>query len=323
MAKPKIFISSTYYDLKHIRSAIENFIDTLGYDSVLSEKGSIAYNPDLPLDKSCYREAENSDIFVIIIGGRYGSPISESDSINKDDFYERYESVTKMEYESALKKDIPLYILIEKSVKSEYETFKKNRTNTSIKYAHVDSINIFHFIDEIFQQNRNNPVKEFDKHNEIEDWLRIQWAGLFQELINNRNNQNEIASLTSQIFELSNLNKTLKRYMEELISETPNDKGKELIEKEEERLNSSRTLQALKKTEIVKDMTRNERMTIEEVVDIFKTSKTLKKMAEKYALIVKEDDKGKRLLDHWINHDNVLKLFKEVTDILGIPELKK
>ena len=322
MAKPKIFVSSTYYDLKHIRSAMENFIDNLGYESVLSEKGSIAYNPDLPLDKSCYREAENSDIFVIIIGGRYGSPISESDSINKDDFYERYESVTKMENESALKKDIPLYILIDKSVKSEYETFKKNRDNQSIKYAHVDSINIFHFIDKIFKQNRNNPVKEFEKHNEIEDWLRNQWAGLFTDLIRTRSKQAEISNLTNQVSELSNLNKTLKRYMEELISETPNDKGKKLIKEEEERLRYYRMIEKLKRAGAADDMRRTARISIEEVVKIFKASKTLKELSEKYALVLKEDDRGKKLFDLWKDNKDIKRMFKEVTDILDLPELK-
>jgi hypothetical protein len=50
MAKPRVFISSTYYDLKHLRSSIENFIDQLGYEAVLSEKDNIAFVPDLPLD---------------------------------------------------------------------------------------------------------------------------------------------------------------------------------------------------------------------------------------------------------------------------------
>jgi hypothetical protein len=36
MAKPRVFVSSTYYDLKHLRSAIEAFIDSLGYEPILS-----------------------------------------------------------------------------------------------------------------------------------------------------------------------------------------------------------------------------------------------------------------------------------------------
>jgi hypothetical protein len=70
MTKPSIFISSTFYDLKHIRSSLESFIDRLGYESIMSEKGNIAYIHDISLDESCYREAKKCDIFVLIIGGR-------------------------------------------------------------------------------------------------------------------------------------------------------------------------------------------------------------------------------------------------------------
>jgi Domain of unknown function (DUF4062) len=76
MSKPRVFVSSTYFDLKHVRSSLETFITTLGFDVVLSEKGRIAYSPDMPLDESCYREAQAADILVLIIGGRYGSEAS-------------------------------------------------------------------------------------------------------------------------------------------------------------------------------------------------------------------------------------------------------
>ena len=79
MAKPRIFVSSTYYDLKHLRSSLDNFIQSLGFESILSEKGDIAYSPDTPLDESCYREASNADIFVLIVGGRYGSATSKEE----------------------------------------------------------------------------------------------------------------------------------------------------------------------------------------------------------------------------------------------------
>ena len=35
MARPRVFVSSTYYDLKHIRASLENFIESLGFDAVL------------------------------------------------------------------------------------------------------------------------------------------------------------------------------------------------------------------------------------------------------------------------------------------------
>ena len=144
MVRPRVFVSSTYYDLKHIRSSLENFIESMGFEGILSEKGNIAYSSDIPLDESCYREVENADIFIIIIGGCYGSERSgneQQDTIEQ--FYSEYESITKTEYLTASKKKIPTYILVEKSVYADYETFLKNRDNNSIDYAHVVSANIF------------------------------------------------------------------------------------------------------------------------------------------------------------------------------------
>ena len=109
MAKPRIFVSSTYYDLKHIRASLSLFIDSLGYESILFEKGQIAFVSDDPLDISCYREAESADIFVLIIGGRYGSETSEVQIKDKTQ-YTDYNSITKKEYETASNNHIPIYI---------------------------------------------------------------------------------------------------------------------------------------------------------------------------------------------------------------------
>jgi hypothetical protein len=32
---PRVFVSSTYYDLKHVRERIEKFIDNYGFEPVL------------------------------------------------------------------------------------------------------------------------------------------------------------------------------------------------------------------------------------------------------------------------------------------------
>lgn len=43
MAKPRVFVSSTFYDLKQVRADLERFIKELGCESVLNERGNITY----------------------------------------------------------------------------------------------------------------------------------------------------------------------------------------------------------------------------------------------------------------------------------------
>ncbi|PQJ62386.1 DUF4062 domain-containing protein [Photobacterium angustum] len=216
MAKPRVFVSSTYYDLKHIRNSLEAFIDGLGYESVLYEEGDIPFHHDSSLDVSCYEEIKNCHILVLIIGGRYGSPASEQEE-NPKEKLDFYNSVTKKEYETARKNDIPIYVFIDKNVHSEYHTFKKNRNNKDIEYAHVDDVNIFKLIDDIYAQKRNNLIKDFEKFDDISCWLRDQWAGLFADFLSKKNQDKDLADLSTQISGLKDLNSVLKEYTESIM----------------------------------------------------------------------------------------------------------
>jgi len=73
MAKPRVFISSTFYDLKQVRADLNMFIDSLGYDTIRNEEGDIPYGKDEGLEEYCYKEIKSIDILVSIIGGRFGS----------------------------------------------------------------------------------------------------------------------------------------------------------------------------------------------------------------------------------------------------------
>lgn len=47
MAAPRVFVSSTYYDLRHVRDDIEIFLKRLGYTPVMHDKGSITYTQEV------------------------------------------------------------------------------------------------------------------------------------------------------------------------------------------------------------------------------------------------------------------------------------
>jgi len=277
---------STYYDLKHLRSSLETFIEQLGYEPILSEKDTIAFTPDIPLDESCYREAKSSDIYVLIIGGRYGSEISatKQNRVAKKDFYERYDSITKHEYLSALEKGIPIYICIDASVDAEYHTFQKNRTSNKISYAHVDSVNIFHLIEFIRDQQKNNPIKLFSKYSEIERWLSEQWAGFFRELIQRMSEQKQLTDINTRINDLMQTTETLKRYLEEVVSKVSDgskSNAEELIKRENERLK-----QALEESEFsaigyINHLIRNHQRLSSDIRSKLSAAKTYKEFIQK------------------------------------------
>jgi hypothetical protein len=321
MARPRVFISSSFYDLKHVRSTLEVFIGSLGFDPVLSEKGSIVYSPDVALDESCYREAKACDIFVLIVGGRYGSEASESSGAISKDFYDRYESITRKEYESARDAGIPSYILIEKNVMSEYETFKRNRDNTSIKYAHVDSVNIFGFIDYLVTRPKNNPIFNFEFSSEISTWLREQWAGLFRELIRTRTDRNQITSLAAQVQDLSNVSETLKRYLEEVVSRVGNkEEAKEIIGEEQAKLTSSRILAELAKLGPIRDL-REMNVSTEQARDIFASATTLDDLAKRLEAATGGAVKADVLIPHWKAHHRWPEEMNEIRSYLDLPAL--
>lgn len=78
MAKPRVFVSSTFYDLKQVREDLDSFISGLGYEAVLHESGDVVYGKDSPPEGYVHREIEMCDILICVIGGRYGHRVTRT-----------------------------------------------------------------------------------------------------------------------------------------------------------------------------------------------------------------------------------------------------
>lgn len=172
MATPRVFISSTYYDLKHVRNDIYDFIESLGYTPVMHDKGGVAYTQTESLENSCYSEIATCNIVVCIIGDHFGTQSSNSDF-----------SITMEELREAIKDKKKIYIFIAKDVNTENRIYLQNRDSESFKPAYADDIRIHQFIAELRETVKNNPIESFETTNDIIESLKSQFAGLFQNYL--------------------------------------------------------------------------------------------------------------------------------------------
>ena len=73
MSKTVVFISSTCYDLSQVRKDLEDGIREMGHEPMLSETKEFPVVPSLTSAENCINAVRNyADIFVLIIGNRYG-----------------------------------------------------------------------------------------------------------------------------------------------------------------------------------------------------------------------------------------------------------
>lgn len=233
---PRVFVSSTYYDLKHVRERIEKFIDSYGFEPVLFESDKVTYQQGKEIDHSAYYEVSLCHIMVLIVGGRYGSPTTQTKQDEERKKYDDdYISITRKEFETALQKDIPILIFVDKNVYAEYQTYKENQEyfedqyssklkqnieNKKFKFAHVDHINVFKFIDLI----RSNPIKTFEKVEEIESYMKSQLSGMFYLYLESLKKKSDDNKILDTISELNNV--TLR--MNEMLTSV----GKEILGKD-------------------------------------------------------------------------------------------
>lgn len=192
MSDTSVFLSSTMGDLNEVRTKVANFIRDAGMTAVTSETGSIPYDPAKPLDESCYQKVQECDFFVMIVGGRYGSaassnqPARQRPDKRKQDRNRRekpasYRSIVSEEYRAARAAGIPIYAFVKASVFNELATFRTNRKNPDVQYAHVDSVKIFELIEEIQGAGGNNIIHTFGSADEIIAFLRKQWSLILKD----------------------------------------------------------------------------------------------------------------------------------------------
>ena len=212
MARPRIFISSTFYDLKHVRYDLENFIRNLGYEPIMNDRGNIPYSSDRSLENNCYDEVSRCDILIGIIGNNYGTSSKDNDE----------KSISMEEISTAIRENKQVFVFVDKAVLNEYQLYLKNKDKSDIEYVAVSDKRIHKFIEEVSSLPMNNAMIPFESATDITGYLKEQFAGLFQRLLQDRANITEKTTYTT-------INEILKELRETV--ETAQEKTEDFLGK--------------------------------------------------------------------------------------------
>ncbi len=163
--KPTVFVSSTCYDLKQVREDIKDFIENdFGFRAMLSEFNSFPVDPCAGTFETCLAAVDSfADVFVLIVGSRYGSVRDEG------------KSITNLEYLHANAKSIPIYIFLSKTLNNSYNIWKNNKDKDFS--SEVDNPKLFDFVEELYASQRW--IFTFDSARDIKMTLKNQWASIF------------------------------------------------------------------------------------------------------------------------------------------------
>ena len=224
MPSPKIFVSSTCYDLGMAREQLRSFIVRLGYDPVLSEYSDVLYDPRAHTHTSCIQEVPNADVIIVLIGSRFGGRavpealsnvdlenlVNSSFDVTVLDEPEKL-SITQLEVLKAIDSSVPVFAFVDQKVMHDHFVYQKNKDLVDkIKFPSIDKPEsakyIFEFINFLSHRNKGNSVIPFGKIEDIESHLKKQWGALFQRLLREQREQQvearKLFTITEQIEDL-------------------------------------------------------------------------------------------------------------------------
>lgn len=204
MARMRVFVSSTCYDLDILRSELRPFITGIGYEPVMSDYSDVLYDPRAHTHDSCVKEVLSCDMVVLIIGSRFGGiavPTAfaqlDLDALQnlttKPTLLEAKErlSITQLEVLKAVEQSVPVYAFVDEKVMHDHHVYERNKDKPDvIERIEFPSIQkkdtakyIFEFINFLAHRVTNNSITPFSRLEEIRAHLLSQWSQLFQRLL--------------------------------------------------------------------------------------------------------------------------------------------
>lgn len=186
--KLQVFISSTYTDLIEERQAAVQAVLDAGHIPAGMELFKAGNTSQL---ETIYKWIDNSDVYMLILGGRYGS-IEEKTG----------KSYTQLEYEYAIRKGLPIFSVVLRNdfVKQKAEFLGEENT---IEKAHISQYNEFKnlVMSKIVREVSDckdimlaihTTLKDFMEEYEFVGWVRSNDTGLNADLLKQLNDMNNL-----------------------------------------------------------------------------------------------------------------------------------
>lgn len=187
-------------------------------EPTLSEEGDVFYNPRKHTHDSCITEVPSCQMFVLIIGGRFGGKFKDTEK-----------SITNTEYLEAVKQKIPVFALVEAAVYSEHNVYNENlklhgkEKADAVAYPSVDNVKVFEFIDDVRKNVINNAIVAFKDFSDIEAYLRKQWAGMMFSFIFDLSGE---ARVLDTLSELTKMSEKIEFLSKQILNSIGSDKAK-------------------------------------------------------------------------------------------------
>ena len=157
----KCFISSTVLDLKDLRDFLDYELSKVGFEMLLSEKGTIPADSSKHSYDACIEAAKSCDILIAIVDGRYGGDVPGTGK-----------SITQVEIETAFEAKRQVRVFVRQSVWDAKEVlrpyFKKKIAFLPTEI--VKDERVFQVIDAIRKRKEGNWIFQFNSPSDI---LRI------------------------------------------------------------------------------------------------------------------------------------------------------
>lgn len=178
----KVFISSTIRDLHYVRENIGNLLREIGHEAVLSEELNFNYSHGNSF-QSCLDAIESSQIYILIIGDKYGTMTHTGRSITHEEFIH------------ACNLNKQMYIFIEGNT---WSSANNKRARKGLDKGLAE------FVDEVKGDWRF--VRDFHKIEEVKHFIKGQLSHLLNDYIQTGEKPKTITKLKN---ENNNLNGNL------------------------------------------------------------------------------------------------------------------